>query len=1248
MSRLGRSMVFARPRAGQPATIVYPPFSSLVGYGSGFTVVGSASLSGGTVSLPIDNAYDAGAYSNSKYALEGSSIFTRVTASLYTSNNSREIYWGFRDTQSGSASNEVGWYFNTDLSSQNEAYPYIMQNGSSALGPGFAYTSGAALWIRVRESGGVVYWDHAPDAGGVPGTWVNAYSLADPIPNALLQGGYLNLFGGFDNSSDTTTTATLDSFNTSSLTTASVSASDTSATTDSASVLSSYVRSSSDTSSTGDSAATLRSYARAASDTSATTDVVLRLEQVLRAEVETSATTDVASRLGADPRTNADTSITTDVAARSTQDVQSIFDTSLTTDNASSQPTVSSRDTSASTDSVARRFGAGRAPTDVSASTDFATGFSIGRRSDSDASVTADTATRGAIFRLRTSVDISTSTDSAARSLAVIRSAVDMSASSDSPTRGVTQRLITTDVSLSSDSAMAARSATRSSTDTSLTADAIVVYVSSSETSLTSDSISRIFSSGLDARTPISYTIGGALIEHAITVATTQTLSFTISQSITESARFSERLPVATLTLTPTILGVYIYGGPLIGSALGIDLLDLDGNILMSAAKTSNLPAFDETWSELVFDTGTSWGLDAEGNVWYYPGGAPVDEVAQLCVDITGNIYIVKFNLVDGDTWQTGLPIFGSGQTEQFESAIANVRFPRSGFIAQPPSSLPSTPIVLPPVVPPMFVETSSSGVTQLFTGEGHVFRANGVVLWVLPDATTNTNDGGGLSQYFSAIAQADLQASITKMASYNINFVRLRLSASYYNTLTESQQSAYIAQLVSTVDALNAAGMVVAPCMWDGVDGNYADANLITMYEELEDLAVAAITALGNTNPLLIWAPINEPNSMTFAQWQVIFQWVISTWRGAGCTLPLDIHPPYWANSGTSGDGYSDSEYDTIEEADATALAPLGVGQHQCIWASHQYYSPANAAFSLSALLASVGIVPGTSVQTKHAIIFDEVGYLNVGTTGAASNDPWTIAILQGVVSAVASHQNIVGIAAFIWAWVDANSLTTLGEPATPTTASQWFNEFVEYYLEPSAPSGPPSFSTLIEPFNESVIPSAWTDIGTVTIGGGSVAVAVTSSYGKVYTNSVYNFTGSSVSVEVDPPPIGNGSRQVLVEISTVRGSSTASPKFGIAWQASSGGVIYPYYTNSAGTETQLANVAWPSGAVYFRISELDGTVTFAYYNGTTWISLGSVAWASLGFTITTMYLSLISGYYATETASTTYFADVNVAPGS
>jgi hypothetical protein len=632
----------------------------------------------------------------------------------------------------------------------------------------------------------------------------------------------------------------------------------------------------------------------------------------------------------------------------------------------------------------------------------------------------------------------------------------------------------------------------------------------------------------------------------------------------------------------------------------------------------------------------------------------------------------------------------------------------------------------------------TTGGVAQVLTAAGAPFLAKFETVWGQLDGVTNFTDNGGLSQPFGTLAYNAMSTTISQLTGKGVNGVRYRLSAGYYNGLSTSAQATYVSQVAAWATSVTNAGMYFQPCLWDGEAGQpYAGGALASSYTSLKPLILAVLAAIGTSNPLILWEPINEPNSLPvsgndggFGAWQTIMEYMVTTFRTAGYMGVLVIDPPSWANSGSGGAGYSDSYYSTLEAFDASTL---GVAQHQIVFAKHDYADEySGMTWSDAAWQAAVG-----GSQTKHAIWETEFGYQNGATSTESSS--WAIAGLQDLATKQASMTNFCGVSGFIEAWVDDNSMTTLGSFNAPTA---WGTDWKTYYLNPggltlssvvasvsgstatvvvhstsdilnisllnhgtatkatadqtpssgsatftvpglangsysfdavgytvaSGQSGgsstptvtsntitvavaaaAPAFSTLVEAFNETTIPSEFTATSAVTIGGGRAALPVASAYSKLYTNAAYNLTGSSASAQITPPAAGNGSRQTNLELS-VSQSSSAAGAFGVGWQDTNGGQLTCYYDNSSGVQTRLsATVPWTTGAaVYVRISESGGTITFSYWSGTAWTTIATVAWASLGFAITAMYLDVYAGYYGTETASTAYVANVNVAPAT
>ena len=98
---------------------------------------------------------------------------------------------------------------------------------------------------------------------------------------------------------------------------------------------------------------------------------------------------------------------------------------------------------------------------------------------------------------------------------------------------------------------------------------------------------------------------------------------------------------------------------------------------------------------------------------------------------------------------------------------------------------------------------------------------------------------------------------------------------------------------------------------------------------------------ALGD-DPMVVYEVTNEPNGVSWSQWEANMQASIKyfreTIRYKGL---LVIDPIWWANSGTGGQGDHDARYSALEAYDA---ARAGVGTQQLAFAKHDYANETRA----------------------------------------------------------------------------------------------------------------------------------------------------------------------------------------------------------------------------------------------------------------------------------------------------------------
>jgi hypothetical protein len=327
------------------------------------------------------------------------------------------------------------------------------------------------------------------------------------------------------------------------------------------------------------------------------------------------------------------------------------------------------------------------------------------------------------------------------------------------------------------------------------------------------------------------------------------------------------------------------------------------------------------------------------------------------------------------------------------------------------------------------------STVTRFFTGGdrrpvvvgsalqagGTRLQLRGVNVWGLQDSITASF---GANQYANRSKVADT------IKSWGANLVRFRVLADDYNSapspatgnLTKAQ---IIQRIKDWRDAVVGRGMYFMPCSWDALDGAHSDAGWAGNGARVHQMFADIHAALGD-DPMVVYEVTNEPNNVTWAQWDANMQPSIKYFRETiGYRGLLVIDPIWWANSGTGGQGYDDARYSALEAYDA---ARTGMRSHQLAFAKHDYANEyAGKAWSAGAWTAAQG-----GSQTKHLIFETEFGNYN----GSASTVSalWASAAASFFGGRFAAQPNYVGAAAFVFGpWYDANAMTG-ADSATPT----------------------------------------------------------------------------------------------------------------------------------------------------------------------------------------------------------------------
>jgi hypothetical protein len=303
----------------------------------------------------------------------------------------------------------------------------------------------------------------------------------------------------------------------------------------------------------------------------------------------------------------------------------------------------------------------------------------------------------------------------------------------------------------------------------------------------------------------------------------------------------------------------------------------------------------------------------------------------------------------------------------------------------------------------------------------GARLQLKGVNVWGLQDSITTSF---GASQY------ANRSKVASTVRSWGANLVRFRVLADDYNSAPSGATGNLTrAQIVQRVkdwrDAVVGQGMYFLVCSWDALDGAHSHAGWAGNGARVHQMFADIHAALGD-DPMVVYEVTNEPNGVSWSQWEANMQASIKyfreTIRYKGL---LVIDPIWWANSGTGGQGYDDARYSALEAYDA---ARPGMGTQQLAFAKHDYANEyAGKAWNAGAWSAAAG-----GAQTKHLIFETEFG--NYNGDPSSVNSAWSAAAATFFSNRFAAQPNYVGAAAFLFGpWFDANAMTG-ADLATPT----------------------------------------------------------------------------------------------------------------------------------------------------------------------------------------------------------------------
>lgn len=316
-----------------------------------------------------------------------------------------------------------------------------------------------------------------------------------------------------------------------------------------------------------------------------------------------------------------------------------------------------------------------------------------------------------------------------------------------------------------------------------------------------------------------------------------------------------------------------------------------------------------------------------------------------------------------------------------------------------------------------------AGGMLHAGSAAGPRLELSGVNVWGLQDSITTSF---GAKQYEQRATVA------STLRSWGANLVRFRVLADDYNNAPSAATGGLTrAQIIQRIkdwrDAVVSRGMYFMLCSWDALDGAHSKAGWAGNGQRVHQLFADIHRALGD-DPKVIYEVTNEPNNVSWADWEANMRASVKYFRGTiGYRGLLVIDPVWWANSGTGGQGYDDARYSSLEFYDA---AQPGMGAHQLAFAKHDYASSyPNKTWNSAAWVAAQG-----GSQRKHLIFETEFGNYN-GDPSTVS-DSWSAAAASFFANRFSAQPNYVGAAAFVFGgWWDANAMTA----SNNVSATRW-----------------------------------------------------------------------------------------------------------------------------------------------------------------------------------------------------------------
>jgi hypothetical protein len=347
-------------------------------------------------------------------------------------------------------------------------------------------------------------------------------------------------------------------------------------------------------------------------------------------------------------------------------------------------------------------------------------------------------------------------------------------------------------------------------------------------------------------------------------------------------------------------------------------------------------------------------------------------------------------------------------------------------------------------LVPTVAAMTRAEAVVSAPYVEGNLLKFGNGQRYVLKGAAIHF-----VEQYNDAVMQKTTLANwhnrdaiLLKMRAMGMNTIRIPLTHAVYDAGQIRSKAAWLDRLEGIAQAADAHDMNVIFSWWDGdTDGANWPANYTKLFPMLTDV----VTRL-NKYPNVMYEPWNEPNHVSWDQWQAPMQATIEKLRSSplNYTGVIFVDTINWSWS-----------FDATQAQILLNTAHPNGGRPNIVFSNHRY---ANA----TTCFCSTGPSPDNPANWQsevgdwagtYPIAGLEYGHFNAGFTPSFQ---WDQQFLQYVADTAVPYDPVDpsgpkggfnGALAFIWDWVDPNTMVT--PDGERTNLTQWGGIYDTSFLQ-------------------------------------------------------------------------------------------------------------------------------------------------------------------------------------------------------